>query len=274
MRNGSILILLVLVCVFSAGCGLPEPANSENTVTEPVYDSEHQSTVPALLPADEESSFSDSICSYTEFISADDSRPVTIESYLQEKQTWADGKTNIHLQDETGAYYISNLACSLEEYQALKQGQKLRIRGYKMDFSGQLQITDAVFSHLDGMYVAEPVDISDLLNTDELYLHLNQKVRFHTMTIKPMFDGVSAFYYGWDNSGSMDKDSDLYFTASDGRKSLTFLVKAQMCGNDSDVYRTVQQLRVGDTADLEGILCWYNGPQPLVTSISVLSGAK
>ena len=94
------------------------------------------------------------------------------------------------------------------------------------------------------------------------------------MTVEPMFDGVSAFYYGWDNSGSMAKGSDLYFTASNGGESYTFLVKAQLCGIDSDAYRTVQNLHVGDIVDLEGILCWYNGPQPLLTSISVLSGSK
>ena len=94
------------------------------------------------------------------------------------------------------------------------------------------------------------------------------------VTVEPMFDGVSAFYRGWDNSGSTAKGSDLYFTASNGGESFTFLVKTQLCGNDSDVYRTVQNLHVGDVVNLEGILCWYNGPQPLLTSISILSGSK
>jgi hypothetical protein len=226
------------------------------------------------MPDAEESASLESACSYSEFLSADDSRPITIESYLQEKQAWSEGKASLYLQDEVGAYYVYNLSCSQEEYQALEQGQKLRIRGYKTDFSGQIQITDAVYSVLDGMYIAEPEDISSSLNTEELYPRLNRKVRFHAMTVEPMFDGVSSFYYGWDNSGSMEKESDLYFTASNGGEPLTFVVKAQMYGNDTDLYRTVQNLRVGDTVDLEGILCWYNGPQPLLTSISLLSGSR
>ena len=274
MRNGIILILLILIYIFSAGCGLPQPANSVDAFSDPVPASTPGAAVSALPPAVEEIVSSEPVNSFSEFLSADDSQPVTIESYLQEKQAWSDGKANIHLQDEVGAYFVFNLPCSEEEYLTLKQGQKLRIRGYKTDFSGQIQITDAVYSVLDGMYVAEPEDISDLTNTDELYFRQNRRVSFHAMTVEPMFDGVSAFYYGWDNSGSMAKGSDLYFTASNGGESYTFLVKAQLCGIDSDAYRTVQNLHVEDIVDLEGILCWYNGPQPLLTSISVLSGSK
>lgn len=273
MRSFRILILLVLVSIFFAGCGLPRPANSETVYKDPVPDSAPRPSVSSHMSAVEGNVSSEPVISYSEFLSADDSRPVTIESYLQEKQAWSEGRTNIHLQDEAGAYYIYNLPCSQEEYDGLKRGQKLRIQGYKTEFSGQIQITDAVFSVLDGVYVAEAEDISDLLNTDELYLRLNRNVRFHAMTVEPMFDGVSAFYYGWDNSGTA-KVSDLYFTASNGKESLTFLVKTQMSGNDSDVYRTAENLRVGDVVDLVGILCWYNGPQPLVTSISVLSGTQ
>ena len=272
MRSCRILIFLVLVCIFFEGCGLPLPANSENAYNDPCAASGTDSSVSSLSPAAEGSVSSAPVSSYSEFLSADDSLPVTIESYLQVKQAWSEGRTNIHLQDEFGAYYVSNLSCNQDEYQSLKRGQKLRIQGYKTEFSGQIQITDAVFSVLDGIYVAEPEDISDLLNTDELYLRQNRIVRFHAMKVEPMFDGVSAFYYGWDNSGSTVKDSDLYFTASNGKEALTFLLKTQVCGNDSDVYRTVERLRVSDVVDLEGILCWYNGPQPLVTSISVLSG--
>ena len=274
MRDCIILILLISICIISAGCGLPQPANSTDAFCDPVSVSTPGAPVSALLPSVEESFYSEPVSSFSEFLSADGSQPVTIESYLQEKQAWSEGKANIHLQDEVGAYFVFNLPCSQEEFLALKQGQKLRIRGYKTDFSGQIQISDAVYSILDGMYVAEPEDISNLPNTDELYLRQNRRVSFHAMTVEPMFDGVSAFYYGWDNSGSTAKGSDLYFTASNGGESYTFLVKEQLCGIDSDVYSTVQKLHVGDIVDLEGILCWYNGPQPLLTSISVLSGSK
>ena len=93
------------------------------------------------------------------------------------------------------------------------------------------------------------------------------------MKIEPMFDGVSAFYYGWDNSGSSEKQSDLYFTASNSGATCTFLVKSSLCGAESEVYRTVQEFRIGDTVSLEGILSWYNGPQPLVTSVKAVNGA-
>ena len=274
MRNRIILMPLILICIFSAGCGLPQPANSVDAFSDPASVSTPSTAVSALPPAVEESVSSEPVNSFSEFLSADDSQPVTIESYLQEKQTWSDGKTGIFLQDEEGAYYVYNLPCTMEEYLDLNPGQRLRIRGYKTDFSGELQLTDASFSVLNGSYLADPYDVTEIFGSDELYLYLNRRIRLTGLTVESMFDGTSAFYYGWDNTGNVEKESDLYFTASNSSETCTFLVKTQLRGTDSEAYRTVQNLRIGDTVNLEGILSWYNGPQPLVTSITVISGSR
>ena len=41
------------------------------------------------------------------------------------------------------------------------------------------------------------------------------------------------------------------------------------CGNDTDVYKAVEGLKVGDTIDLEGFLYWYNGANPHITGVTV-----
>lgn len=86
------------------------------------------------------------MASYSEYLSSAGDQPITIESYLQEKEAWNEEKTSLWLQDEEGAYYIYHLPCSPKEYDALYVGRKLRVSGYKTEFSGNLQLTDAAFS--------------------------------------------------------------------------------------------------------------------------------
>ena len=271
MRRCKALAFL-LICFFLIGCGLPQAANSEADLEEYRLPGTKTTDDTTAVPARKEPR-QKTVASYSEYLSSAGDQPITIESYLQEKEAWNEGKTSLWLQDEEGAYYIYHLPCSPEEYDALYVGRKLRVSGYKTEFSGNLQLTDAGFLLLDGTYIASPFDASDFLDSDELYYHQNQRVRFRNMKIEPMFDGVSAFYYGWDNSGSSEKQSDLYFTASNSGVTCTFLVKSSLCGAESEVYRTVQEFRIGDTVSLEGILSWYNGPQPLVTSVTAVNGA-
>ena len=38
-------------------------------------------------------------------------------------------------------------------------------------------------------------------------------------------------------------------------------MESYLCGADTDVYKAVKNLKVGDTVDLEGFLYWYEGVQ-------------
>ena len=64
-------------------------------------------------------------------------------------------------------------------------------------------------------------------------------------------------------------DSDLYFNASIGDNVYTFVIEYYLTGENSDAYKAVQALEVGDVVDLEGFLYWYNGAQPHITSVVV-----
>ena len=56
-----------------------------------------------------------------------------------------------------------------------------------------------------------------------------------------------------------------------GENVYTFTVNAYMIGtgSDSDVYKAIEGLKVGDVIDIEGFLYWYDAAQPHVTSVTV-----
>lgn len=138
--------------------------------------------------------------------------------------------------------------------------------GYKSEWSGEVEVTDAVFEIEDGSYVAEAEDVTSLLGTDELIDHQNEFVAFKGMTVEDSGDGA-AFLYSWDGSGS-DGD-DLYFQVSYNGQTYTFTIESYLCDNTTEVYQTVKNLKVGDTVDMEGFLYWYEGVNPHITSVTV-----
>ena len=134
-----------------------------------------------------------------------------------------------------------------------------------------MEITDATFEILEGSFVAEPLDVTELLGTDDLIAHQNQKVSFKGMTVEASKDADGnevAFLYSWDGSGSHDSNSDLYFNVSVNGQTYNFCVESYLCGNDTDVYAAVEALNVGDVIDLEGFLYWYEGVNPHITAVT------
>ncbi len=45
-------------------------------------------------------------------------------------------------------------------------------------------------------------------------------------------------------------------------------MESYLCGPDTDVYKAVEMLNVGDVIDLEGFLYWYNGANPHITAVA------
>ena len=113
-------------------------------------------------------------------------------------------------------------------------------------------------------------DVTQYLgNEEELIKYQNQKVEFKDMTIEPAEDGSDAAYlYNYDGSG--EEGDDLYFRASKDGNTYTFTVESYLCDKDSDVYKAVKELKVGDKVDMEGFLYWYEGANPHITSVTVL----
>lgn len=218
---------------------------------------------------------SEGVMTYDEFAAAALESKVTIEGYVQAKQVYSEqyGNTSLYLQDTKGAYFVYRLACTAEEYAKFTEGVKVKIVGYKAVWSGEVEIIDVESFSVDSSvkYTAPVFDATSLLGTDDLIKHQNEKVSFKGLTVKASKDADGnevAYLYKWNGTGA--EGDDLYFNVALGDKEFQFLVESDLCGADTDVYKAVKNLKVGDTIDLEGFLYWYDGVNPHITSVKVV----
>ena len=271
-------MLLAVVMIFSLAACKSESGN-DNTVTEaPVSSGDTKVTeAPAATeaPLADADIFakSEGVMTYAEYAAAELDIQVTIETFVQAKQSWWDNKGTFYTHDNEGGYFLYNMPCSEDEYNLLVPGTKIKVTGYKSAWSGEVEIVDATYEIEEGSYIAEAVDMTSALGSDALIDSQNLFVSFKGMTVEAQADG-SAFLYNWDGSGSHDSNSDLYFTLSKDGASYSFTVESYLCYNYTDVYAAVESLHVGDVIDVEGFLYWYNGSQPHVTGVTVTSSEK
>ena len=209
---------------------------------------------------------SEVVMTYEEYVAADVDSEVVIEAYVQAKQSWWDDKATVYTQDHDGAYFCYNMTCSEEDYAKLLPGTKIKVTGYKREWAGEVEIIDATFEIEEAEpYVAEALDVTELLGTDELIAHQNEFVSFKGLTIEAYDENGAAFAY----KNEAEKTDDLYFKASYNGTTYDFCVEYYLCGSDTDVYKAVEALNVGDVVDLEGFLYWYEGANPHVTALTV-----
>ena len=119
-----------------------------------------------------------SVMTYEEYMAAELDSKVVIEASVQAKQSWWEDKATVYAQDEDGAYFLYNMACSEEDYEKLVPGATIQVTGYKTEWSGEVEIIDATFEFVDGEFIAEPFDATELLGKDELIDHQNQLATF------------------------------------------------------------------------------------------------
>ncbi len=216
-------------------------------------------------------SAAEGVMTHEEYMAAANDDQVVIDTYVQAKQSWWEDKATIYAQSKDGAYFIYNMACSEEDYAKLTPGTKIRVTGYKTEWSGEIEIAEgATFEILSGdSYIAEPTDVTALLGTDELINHQNEFVSFQGMTVEPSTDAngnEAAFLYSYDGSG--EDGSDLYFNVSYNGNTYTFTIESYLCDSTTDVYNAVKALNVGDVINMEGFLYWYEGVNPHITSVT------
>ncbi|MBR4852714.1 MAG: hypothetical protein IKV01_03830 [Clostridia bacterium] len=195
------------------------------------------------------------VMTYAEYAAADLDTEVIIETYVQGKQSWWDNKGTFYLQDKDGGYFVYEMACTEEEYNKLTVGTKIKVTGYKAEWSGEVEIIDAKFEILEGNYVAEPTDVTALLGKDELIEKQNMLVSFSGLTI------VSVSYKN-DEPGD-----DIYVTVSKDGANYDFCVERYLTGPETDVYKAFADIKAGDVVDMEGFLYWYNGVNTHITSV-------
>ncbi len=214
---------------------------------------------------------SEGVMTYAEYAAAPLDSEVVVETYVQAKQSWWEDKATIYTQDYDGAYFIYEMPCSQDDYDKLVPGTKIKVTGYKSEWSGEVEIVDSNFEIVGGdTFVATAQDVTELLGTDALADKQNQFVAFKGMTVAPSTDADGnevAFLYKWDGSGA--EGDDLYFNVSYNGQIYTFTVESYLCDKSTAVYKAVQGLQVGQTVDMEGFLYWYEGANPHITSVTV-----
>ena len=194
---------------------------------------------------------------HEQYMAAEMQAEVTVETYVQAHQSWRDNKVTVYCQSPDGAYFLYELSCSEEDAAKLTPGTKIRVTGNKGEWAGEVEIMDGTFEFVKGdSYVAQALDVTALLGTDEMISHQNEFVAFKGMT-------VEAIEYKNGEPGD-----DIYVTLSKDGASYEFCVEGYLTGPDSDVYTTVGALNVGDTVDVEAFLYWYEGMNPHITAIT------
>lgn len=259
---------LVLLMALSLTFAFPVAVMAEDTTAA---EETADDTEAADSTAEDADVKSEGVMTHDEYLAAAVDDEVTIETYVQAKQSWWEDKATFYTQDKDGAYFIYNMPCSEEDYEKLVPGTKIKVTGYKAEWSGEIEVADvSSFEIEDGEYIAEPLDVTDLLGKDELIDHQNELVSFKGMTVEAAgqdADGNDvAYLYNYDGSGS--EGDDLYFNVSLNGETYTFTVESYLCDKDSDVYKAVEALNIGDKIDMEGFLYWYEGVNPHITSVT------
>ena len=205
------------------------------------------------------------VMSYADYAAAELDTEVTIEACVQAHQDRWDGKVTIYAADADGAYFLYEVPMSEEDAAKLVPGAKIRVKGYKGEWAGEVEIMDGKFEFVEAdPWIAEATDVTALLASDELANHMNEFVAVKGATIVAQENG-EAFSY----KNTEEKTDDLYFAVDVDGKTYNFCVEFYLRGKDSDVYKAVEGLKVGDVVDLEGFLYWYNGANLQATSLTV-----
>ena len=276
MKKAIVILLTGAMMVAAAACGNNSSTSAPaETPAEETQVEEAQETVESEVveETDDATVITEEPMDYAAFAAAEIDSEVVIRGSIQAKQAYYaqedSGTANIYLQDETGgAYFLYNLPCTEKEYELMEKGKFLKVKGYKSQWpevDGEIEVVDAVWTFEEGEYIAEPEDVTALLGTPELAEKMNKFVSFKGVKIEPIGDDGAAFLYNYDGSGT--EGDDLYFNVSVNGGTYTFTVESYLCGPDTDVYKAIKDLKVGDVIDLEGFLYWYEGPNPHITAV-------
>ena len=291
MRKILALVLALCLALSMAACAGDNTSSSESSQTSASESSVAEESSQAEESSEEASEESSEagedasqsseaepapVMSYDEYMAAEVDDAVTIQAYVQAKQSYyaEQGTATVYLQDQDGGYFAYDMACTQEDYDAMVEGTKIQVSGFKAEWSGEIEIMDGQLDEIiaDDTFVAEAFDATSLLGTEELEEHQNEKVSFTGLTVAPSKDAngnETAFLYNYDGSGTQGDDVYFNVTVGDSEEVYSFLVESYLCGSDTEVYKAVEALEVGQTIDCEGFLYWYEGANPHITSLTV-----
>jgi len=201
---------------------------------------------------------SEGVMTYAEYAAAELDAEVVIECYVQATQSWWDNKITVYAADQEGAYFLYELACSQEDAAKLVPGTKIKVTGFKGAWADEVEVMDATFEFVDGgiNYIAEPVDLTAVLGTEELISYQNQLAVFKGMTVKAV-----EFKNG-------EPGDDIYVTLTLNDADYSFCVERYLTAPDTEVYAAVSALKAGDVVDVTGFVYWYYGVNTHITAVA------
>ena len=256
----AMLLTLAMVLAF-AGCAKTEaPAPTAAPETEAAVAPEDTAAVEEGVldgGADIAVEAAPAAMTHEEYMAAPMDSEVVIETYVQATQSWWDNKITVYCQSPDGAYFLYELTCSEEDAAKLVPGAKIRVTGFKGEWAGEVEVMDGTFEFVEGeTWVADALDVTALLGTEELINYPNQFVSFNGVT-------VEAIEYKNGEPGD-----DIYVTVGYNGASYSFCVERYLTGPETEVYAAVGALNVGDVVDIEGFLYWYEGVNTHITSVA------
>ena len=249
MKKLIALLLVLVMATALVACGTTnDPATTPAPTTE----------TPAPTSDATEPTKAEGVMTYAEYEAAAMDAAVTVECYVQAHQSWWEDKITVYAQDADGAYFIYELKCSQEDAAKLTEGTKIRVSGFKGQWAGEVEIMDGTFEFVEGAdtFVAEPLDVTELLGTEDLIKHQNKKVSFKGLTIKKI-----EYKNG-------EPGDDIYVTVAKGEGEYSFCVERYLTDPDTEVYKAFADLKEGDIVDMEGFLYWYEGVNTHITAVS------
>ena len=204
------------------------------------------------------------VMTYEEYAAAEKDTEVVIECYVQAVQGWwfnsnvGHGVITVYGQDQDGAYFVYEMECEEADAAKLVPGTKIRVTGYKGEWSGEVEVMEATFEFVEAEpWVAEAKDLTEVLaNAEELIKYQNQLA---------IFKGVSIEKIEYKNGEPGD---DIYVTVKQGENTFDFCVERYLTGPDTEVYAAFADLKAGDVVDITGFVYWYNGVNTHITAVA------
>ena len=253
------IALLLAMLMMLGCCAFAEDASAGDSAADSTGDvaSEGDSAGESAEVAAVEPK-SEGVMTYAEYVAAAIDDEVVIECYVQATQSWWDNKITVYAADQEGAYFLYEMACSEEDAAKLVPGAKIKVTGFKGAWADEVEVMDATFEFVEGgiNYIAEPVDLTAVLGTDELINFQNQLAIFKGMTVK-------AIEYKNGEPGD-----DIYVTLTYGEADYSFCVERYLTSPETEVYAAVGALNAGDVVDVTGFVYWYNGINTHITAVA------
>ena len=198
------------------------------------------------------------VMSYEEFMAAEVDAQVIIETYVQACRGWWNETICVYAQGPDGGYFMYDMACSEADAANLVPGTKIRVTGTKAIYDGEIEIVDGTFEFVENgdTFIADPIDATEM-TAEELEANMNKLASFTGLTVEKVT---------FKNDAPGD---DIYVTLSKGETTYDFCVEVYLTGTETEVYKTVSELKAGDVVNVTGFLYWYNAVNTHITAISL-----